>query len=457
MSESVRVGVLSLHNSKETKSILNTLEAMGHEPIWLRKENITATADRGELSVTPDVDVVVNRLMLSNNPRPSEELGLAFMYESSCPMLNTPEAVARSIHKFAAAARLAEHDIPIPRSVLGIGGHRLEDVKEEVTPPRPAPEEGEAEDVAVHKLPIGTHGDETTKVEPKEMVPELTTSRQGILQQLIENPHTRHNDVRVYVVDGEPIGAMRRYAPEEDWRTNVARGGDVEDVSDAIDNEVFDIAVNAADALDLDYAGIDLVQGKTDWYVLEANPTAGFKGFFDATGINPAPDIARLAVETAGGEVDEGALEEFRHKLDDSVPSSRPPLTPEPVPFKDSVGYTERVQVSGQTGSEVVAAKADTGATRTSIDTQLAGDIGAGPIIDAKSVKSGLSSSGTTRPLVEVGIRIGDYTHDVVVNVEDRSHMEHPVLMGRDILDYYSVTVRQQFKQPDPNGEANEE
>ena len=38
-NDAVRVGVLSLHNSKETKAILNAVEDLGHEPVWLRREN----------------------------------------------------------------------------------------------------------------------------------------------------------------------------------------------------------------------------------------------------------------------------------------------------------------------------------------------------------------------------------------------------------------------------------
>jgi len=455
MSESVKVGVLSLHNSKETKSILNTIDDMGHQAVWLRKENIEAVSDTGELTVKPEVDIVVNRLMLSNNQRPSEELGLAYMYDSLCPVLNSPSAVARSIHKFSASAEMASQGVPIPRSVLALGGNRLEGIKSNVTPPKP--EDETESDEAVHKLPIGTHGDETVKVESGEMVPELTTSSQGILQQLIQNPHTRHNDVRVYVVNNEVIGAMRRYAPDEDWRTNVARGGDVEDVTDILDDDVYEIAINAAESLGLDYAGIDLVEGKRQWYVLEANPTAGFKGFFEATSINPAPYIAKIAIERVGGTVPDDVFRDHLSRLDDSVPDAHPGLEPTPNPDRDRIGYVENVQVNGQTGSDVVAAKADTGATRTSIDTELAGKIGAGPIKDVASVKSGMSGSGTTRPLVDVVIRIGEHTHNVTVNIEDRSHMEHPVLIGRDILDYYNVVVREEFLTQDSTINSKEE
>jgi len=56
----VRVGVLSLHNSKET-AIPNAVEDLGHEAVWLRRENTTVSIEDGEVTVDPDVDVVANR------------------------------------------------------------------------------------------------------------------------------------------------------------------------------------------------------------------------------------------------------------------------------------------------------------------------------------------------------------------------------------------------------------
>ncbi|TKX82906.1 30S ribosomal protein S6--L-glutamate ligase, partial [Halorubrum sp. SS5] len=91
----------------------------------------------------------------------------------------------------------------------------------------------------------------------------------------------------------EIVGSMYRYAPEGDWRTNVALGGAVEDATDDMPEEAADTALYAAEVMGLDYAGVDLVEGYDGWYVLEVNPTAGFKGLFEATGTSPAPYIAK--------------------------------------------------------------------------------------------------------------------------------------------------------------------
>ena len=86
-------------------------------------------------------------------------------------------------------------------------------------------------------------------------------------------------------------------------------------------------------------------------------------------------------------------------------------------------------------------AKSDTGATRTSVDSQLAADIGTGPIKDIVKVRSGSVKSGRSRPVVDVVVGVGGTQHTVTASVEDRGHMSYPVLLGRDILRHYHVDV----------------
>ncbi|HKJ58347.1 MAG TPA: RimK/LysX family protein, partial [Halobacteriales archaeon] len=84
----VTVGVLSLHSSKETKAILNAVADLGHEPVWLREENTAVSIEGGELTLEPDVDVIANRLLLTNTEQPAEGLGLANVFCGLRPMLN---------------------------------------------------------------------------------------------------------------------------------------------------------------------------------------------------------------------------------------------------------------------------------------------------------------------------------------------------------------------------------
>jgi len=442
MDDSVSVGVLSFHNSKETKAILNTVNELGHRGHWLRAETLVVEIQDGEVTLEPDVDVIVNRLLLSNTEQPAELLGLAKSLGQLRPMLNRPENVLTAFHKFATATAIAGSDVSIPDSALALDATRLNELRETF-----------GEEV-VYKTAIGTHGGGTWKIGQGESVNPLVGNRYAFLQELIEKDETVHpSDLRVYVVDGEVLGAMRRYAPDNDWRTNVSLGGEFEVVED-LPAIVENMATEATEILGLDYAGVDLVEGVDGWHLLEVNPTAGFRGFFEATGINPGADIAKLAIETAGGTVDETQLDPQRSVLDDSMPELGPAIEPPAKRDRSTIGYTEEVLVSGTSGTERILAKSDTGASRTSIDTRLAAEIGAGPIKSMTKVRSGSRKGGKSRPVVDIVVGIGGDRHTVAASLEDRGHMDYPMILGRDILEHYNVDVT---RMADDTGAADEE
>ncbi|MCU4740134.1 RimK family alpha-L-glutamate ligase [Halobacteria archaeon AArc-m2/3/4] len=445
VEDSVRVGVLSLHTSKETKAICNAIEDLGHDPEWLRAENTAVRVTDGTVSLEPEVDVIANRMLLSNTEQPCEELGLANTLDQLVPMLNDPDSVLTAIHKLSTATALASNDVRVPDVLLALSSETLNASR------------GEFGDEAVYKTAIGTHGGGTWKVGRDEAVNAKVGNRYAFLQNLIERDDERHRDVRVYVVDGEVVAAMYRYAPDNDWRTNVALGGSVEDATEDLPEEAREMAQRSADVIGLDYAGVDLVEGEEGWFVLEVNPTAGFKGLYEATQVSPAPYIAKVAIERAGGEVDIDRVEELSAVLDDSTPAAMPAKAPATTGEPAVIGYTEEVVLSGTRGSKTVYAKSDTGATRTSIDTQLAADIGAGPIKSITRVKSGSSKTSRSRPVVDVVVGVGGNQHTVTASVEDRSHMDYSVLLGRDILEHYQVDVGRRVDQDVSDSPEEEE
>jgi len=428
-SEDITVGVLSLHSSKESKAILNAVDEMGYGTEWLRTENTAITVEDGEMRLEPEVDVVANRLLLSSDEHPAEGIGLAMTMNRLEPMLNEPMAATTALHKFASAAALAEADVPVPDAVLALSNDQLNERR------------GRFGERAVYKTAIGTHGGGTWMVDTDNSVNAQVGGRHAFLQEFMEHDSKRHHDLRVYVVGDEIVGAMNRYAPEGEWRTNVALGGEVEDMTDRLPKRVREIALNSVEAVGLDYAGVDIVQSDDGYYVLEVNPTAGFRGLFKASGVSPAPYIARLAIERAGGSVDEEEVERLSDRLDDSRPACTPKKKSTEEPENVTVGYIEEVVVTGTQGTKTVLAKSDTGATRTSIDAKLAAEIGTGPILDIVTIKSGSVKSGRSRPVVDLVVGVGGTQHTVTASVEDRSHMDYPLLLGRDILKHYQVDV----------------
>ncbi|WP_226023554.1 RimK family alpha-L-glutamate ligase [Halomicrobium salinisoli] len=445
MTDDITVGVLSLHNSKETKAILNAAEDLGFGTEWLRAENTAVDVSDGTATMEPDVDVIVNRLLLSSDEDPMEGIGLASTLDRLRPMLNRPDATATAMHKFATATALAAEDVPVPDALLALSRDRLNAERDRFG------------DRAVYKTAIGTHGGGTWLVDADEPVNAQVGTRQAFLQEFLERDPEVHRDLRIYVVGDRIVAAMNRYAPDGEWRTNVALGGDVEDATDDLPPEVADMALRAADVVGLDCAGVDIIQGDDGYAVLEVNPTAGFRGLFRATGVSPAPHIVKRAVEEVGGSVRDEDVERIAQGLDDSKPSSVPPGHAEQLSENVTIGYIEEVVVAGTRGHETVMAKSDTGADRTSVDSEIAARIGTGPIKDIVRVKSGTSARGRSRPVVDLVIGIGGTQHTVSASIEDRSHMDYPLLLGRDILEHYQVDVTRSADGAADRGDGIEE
>jgi len=433
-AESRRVGVLSPHNSKETKAILNAVRVLGHEPVWIRDENVTSWIEDGDVRLSPRVDVLVNRMLLTKSDHRLEDLQLAALYGETTPVVNPSRAVADTLHKYRAGAKLAAAGLPVPDAYFGRSPRTFEEWGEYLP------------DDAAHKHTIGTNGQRMSVVSPSDPVSPMIDDEHSFVQEFLEDTDDRPSDVRVYVVDGEIVGAMRRRAPEGDWRTNVAVGGEVEGVTDELGERPRRLAKEATSVLGLDLAGVDLMPIDGEWFVLEVNATAGFKGLFSATGVSAAPHIARLAIERAGGRVEGSRVAELESTLDDSVPECRPPLAGE-AGDGGTLGYTERIRINGRDGAEEAVAKSDTGAERTCIDTGIAGRIGAGPLVGTTQVRSGARSGTETRPLVDVDLRLNGRWRTVTASITDRSEMSHPVLLGRDVLESYTLDISRRVEE----------
>jgi hypothetical protein len=111
------------------------------------------------------------------------------------------------------------------------------------------------------------------------------------------------------------------------------------------------------------------------------------------------------------------------------------------------LGYTTRIRISGREGAVRTVAKSDTGARRTSIDTDLAGRIGAGPLVGATEVRSGTTDSPETRPLADVDLCLNGRWRTVTASITDRSELNYPVLLGRDVLEGYRLDVSRRVEE----------
>ena len=100
---------------------------------------------------------------------------------------------------------------------------------------------------------------------------------------------------------------------------------------------------------------------------------------------------------------------------------------------KKTLGIVERVKVIGEKEKEALAL-VDTGAKLTSVDIRIAAETVIGPVKRTTKIKTASKNFGTRRAVLLATLEIGGKRFRTEVNINDRSHMTFPVLIGRNIL-----------------------
>ena len=115
-----------------------------------------------------------------------------------------------------------------------------------------------------------------------------------LLQEFIAS--SRGRDIRINVVGNKAIISMLR-ENKNDFRSNISNGGTGSIYQP--DKEFLALAVKAAEALGLDFAGVDVMFGEDGPIICEVNSNPQFKSTLTATGINLADYIADYIIKNA--------------------------------------------------------------------------------------------------------------------------------------------------------------
>lgn len=146
----------------------------------------------------------------------------------------------------------------------------------------------------VSKIAQGSMGKSVFKLNNKKEIEEFIKERNadGCLF-LFQDYHPINCDYRVLVVGGKVLGIMRRTAQKGEWRTNFSLGGNVEGCQN--NREIEKIALKTAKKMGLDYVGIDMLEDRGKYYIIETNSLPQFKGFEKAfPDINVAKELILL-------------------------------------------------------------------------------------------------------------------------------------------------------------------
>jgi len=117
-----------------------------------------------------------------------------------------------------------------------------------------------------------------------------------VLQKFVPNPG---RDIRVFVIGERVVGSAFKYKAEGKWKTNVAQGGRM--TSEAVPDEVLDLGIKATKAMNLDYAGVDVIESPDGPLILEVNGAPGWQALNQAADIRVAEEIVKYGVSLVRG------------------------------------------------------------------------------------------------------------------------------------------------------------
>jgi len=284
----MRIAVLSRNkNLYSTRRILDAGEKRGHEMVLLDHMKCVLVIEQGRPHIyfngreVTDIHAVIPRIGAS-----ATFYGSAVVRQFEMMKIFTAvesQALTRSRDKLRSLQILARAGIGIPKTAFA-SSPKDRDIDNVIENIGGAP--------CVIKLLEGTQGigvllAENAKAAKSVVEAFLKLEANMLVQEFIKEAGGA--DLRVFVVDGQVVGSMKRQAKEGEFRSNLHRGGSAKVIQLTPDERA--TAVKAAKKLGLGIAGVDLLQSKRGPLVMEVNSSPGLEGIEGATGIDIAGKI----------------------------------------------------------------------------------------------------------------------------------------------------------------------
>jgi len=192
-------------------------------------------------------------------------------------------AINRSRDKLRSMQLLAKAGVGIPKTVFSRNTADIEDLLEQL-----------GGMPVIIKLASGTHGNgvvlaETQKAAKSVLQAFYLTNDDGtniLLQEFVKE--SAGTDIRAFVVGGRVVASMKRQSLDDDFRSNLHKGG--EGTSIKLTEEERKMAIKAARAMGLNVAGVDMMRSERGPLILEVNASPGF-GIEKVTGRDVASPI----------------------------------------------------------------------------------------------------------------------------------------------------------------------
>ncbi|MDB4206512.1 30S ribosomal protein S6--L-glutamate ligase [Flavobacteriaceae bacterium] len=190
-------------------------------------------------------------------------------------------AILQSRDKLRSFQHLSKAGVDMPKTVFTNYSRDIENVIARVggTP-------------VVIKLLEGTQGIGVVLAESKNAAESVLEAFNGLEARALVQEYiaeAKGADLRVFIVDGQVVGAMKRQGKKGEFRSNLHRGGSY--TYRKLSDEEIELAIKAAKKLKLPICGVDILQSNRGPLVMEINSTPGLEGIEEVSNKNIAKAI----------------------------------------------------------------------------------------------------------------------------------------------------------------------
>lgn len=278
-----------------TKRLRDVARARGHEVKIIKYKECYASIEQNNPTVSyrgedlAGFDAIIPRIASSMTKYGTaivRQLEMQGVYTASSSL-----AINRSRDKLRSMQLLAKSGVGVPKTVFSRNSTDIDDLIEKLggTP-------------VIIKLARGTHGNGVVLAESKKAAKSVLqafylTNEDGtnvLLQEFVKE--SAGTDIRVFVVGGRVVASMKRQSLDDDFRSNLHKGGEGTIVK--LTEEERKMAIKAAKAMGLNIAGVDMMRSARGPLILEVNASPGF-GIESVTGRDVATPIIEYIEQNA--------------------------------------------------------------------------------------------------------------------------------------------------------------
>lgn len=270
----MKVAILSNGTGNySTKRLKEVAKSRGHKVRVIKYKECYASIEKNNPTVSyrgedlSGYDVVIPRIatyMTRYGTAIVRQLEMQGVYT-----LSSSIAITRSRDKLRSMQLLAKSGVGIPKTIVSRNSADIDALLDKIggTP-------------VIIKLARGTHGNGVVLAETKKAAKSVLqafylTNEDGtniLLQEYIKE--SAGTDIRAVVVGGRVVASMKRQSLDDDFRSNLHKGGT--GASIRLTSEERKMCIKAAKAMGLVVAGVDFMRSERGPLILEVNASPGF-------------------------------------------------------------------------------------------------------------------------------------------------------------------------------------